>query len=55
MNFIEWLFVQHWLFSTIFMPGLSFLYAMFTDSVAWAWGCAIWFVGFHVLPGLAKR
>jgi len=50
MNFIEWLFVDHWLFSTFFMPFLAMLYAIFTEQTAWAlcagaWGTSTFLLG----------
>lgn len=42
MNFIEWLFVKHWLFSTITMPFPAMLYAIFTEQIAWAWCAFVW-------------
>lgn len=38
--FIAWLFVTHWIASTLLMPGLTFLYAVFDGNVGWAAGCA---------------
>lgn len=44
MTFIEWWFATHWIWATVLTPGMSFLYALFTEQTGWAWVCALWWL-----------
>ena len=44
VEFLTWWFVTHWMWASFLSPGVAFLYALFTDQTAWAWGLAIWYI-----------
>jgi hypothetical protein len=45
LDFLNWYFNTHWLIATFATPGLTMLYASFTDQTTWAiWTGVLWFM-----------
>jgi hypothetical protein len=49
------LFQTHWIFTTFALPGVTFVYAVVTESYAWAFWSAALFIAIRTLLGAAKK
>ena len=52
---INLLFVEHWLFTTVWFPTATFAYAWVTDQTAWWVSSILWAVLAVGLAAKAKR
>ena len=54
-SFLTWWFDTHWIWATVLTPFTTFLWAIYTNSVAWTFGCIGALAGREVFRAFLKR
>lgn len=53
--FLTWWFDTHWIWATLLTPFTTLLWAIYTNSTAWAFGCVAAMLGHGTLKAWGRK